>query len=448
MGYYNKMQNTYNYFNFNILDKVKLDLKVLDNPFQFEMENLFLMGARVNPKRSFLFISKLLGKHLEVHPDIPKLAGHLLANLVTKKYEDTYFSDINKLVAAIQSNGITKDVKEELTKQHLLKEKTLFIGFAETATGLGHAVFSAFENAYYVHTTREEFHDLKSVFDFQEEHSHATNHLCYLQDTSILENATRIVLVDDEITTGNTCLNLIKSLNQLYPKKHYSIVSLLDWRTKEHEKKYQQYSNELGIVIDVISLLRGQIDLKTTTVFEGNPLVTKPSSGNESENYRIIGIPFEERISALRPNGSYSTLLKATGRFGVHSHDANKIEFEAKSVGNYLESIRKGKRTLCIGNGEFMYVPSRIAAYMGSNIAYKSSTRSPIYVSEEEDYPIHDRIEYTLSNGVTNYIYNINDSEYDEVMFFVEDNIEKEVQEKIYNALISRGIQYITFVLI
>lgn len=39
-----------------------------------------------------------------------------------------------------------------------LDETTLFIGFAETATALGHAVFNTFQsNAIYIHTTREVF---------------------------------------------------------------------------------------------------------------------------------------------------------------------------------------------------------------------------------------------------------------------------------------------------
>ncbi|MFQ7118904.1 MAG: phosphoribosyltransferase domain-containing protein [Intestinibacter sp.] len=45
---------------------------------------------------------------------------------------------------------------------------------------------------------------------FLEEHSHATNHNLYYEDLKYLKDKEEIILVDDEITTGNTCINLIK----------------------------------------------------------------------------------------------------------------------------------------------------------------------------------------------------------------------------------------------
>ena len=35
-----------------------------------------------------------------------------------------------------------------------------------------------------------------------------------------------------------------------------------------------------------------------------------------------------------------------------------------------------GKRTLCLGTGEFMYIPMKIAAEMGENILYQSTTKA------------------------------------------------------------------------
>jgi hypothetical protein len=405
------------------------------------------MGARVNPKRSFLFVSKLLGKHLEVQADIPKLSGHLLSNLFTKKYSNTYFSDIHKLVKAVKTGEITTSVKEELNRTYPLDEKVLFFGFAETATGIGHAVFSSFENAHYVHTTREEFSDKTSVFDFQEEHSHATEHLCYLLEKDDIEDVSHIVLIDDEVTTGNTCLNLIRSLNEVYPNKKYTIMSLLDWRTADQEENYEQFKKELNLEIECLSLLRGSVELKQTTVFE-QEMKDHTVLPTVSNGYRTISHYFKDRVKVWRGKDKVETLLQTTGRFGVSSEQAKAIEEEAKMLGEYLNPLRRGHKTLCIGNGEFMYVPSRIASYMGENVAYKSSTRSPIYVAQQDGYPVHDRIDYEMTNDVMNYLYNLKDSGFDEVMMFFEYGMDKEILNSIYQKISSKGIKHITFVMV
>ena len=70
--------------------------------------------------------------------------------------------------------------EKSLKYKSKLPTKTVFIGFAETATGLGHAVFNHFEDAIYIHTTREEMLNMEPSFFFEEEHSHATSHRVYV----------------------------------------------------------------------------------------------------------------------------------------------------------------------------------------------------------------------------------------------------------------------------
>ena len=51
------------------------------NNYNFSEEQLFVVGKRDNnKKRSFLFISKLLGKHLAVKPEVVKATGFLLSS--------------------------------------------------------------------------------------------------------------------------------------------------------------------------------------------------------------------------------------------------------------------------------------------------------------------------------------------------------------------------------
>ena len=45
-----------------------------------------------------------------------------------------------------------------------------------------------------------------------------------------MANPEIVVLVDDEITTGKTALNIIRQIQERFPKKEYVLASLLDWQ--------------------------------------------------------------------------------------------------------------------------------------------------------------------------------------------------------------------------
>ena len=424
-------------------EDLDVEITVTNNPFDFQLSDLFEMGIRINPKRSFLFISKLLGKHLEVHPDIPKVAGHLLANVFLNKEENHYFSDVKTLADKVK--GIDIEIKNELDKSVSLKSKPLFIGFAETATGLGHAVASAFIGTTYVHTTREEFEDKISIFNFEEEHSHATSHLCYLEDKELLNTIDHIILIDDEITTGNTCLNLIQSINEYYPNKRYTVLTLLDWRSKEDENAYSTFETKNNLQINVLSVLKGRIDVISEPSMDF--LISKRNKLEELQKEQIQNINNKPKISII--NKSFPKMKKTkqsfyAGRFGVVFNETRKIELIAKDVGENLKNCIKGNKTLCIGNGEFIYIPSRVTSYMGDRVSFKSSTRSPIFV--DQDSVIKNSIQYEINEDVINYMYNIKG--YDEVFIFFEEKPTDKLIEIISNALGLIGVEYINFVIL
>ena len=164
---------------------MSVDINIRKNKYNLNLDDLIIMGKRINnPKRNFLFISKVLGKHIEAKPKVCKEIGLKLARLIVDKEERSYKNN----------------------------EKISVIGFAETATGLGMAVASYIKNSYYITTTRECITELKSILKFEEEHSHATTHKCFPLDKDKLVNSEKIILVDDEITTGKSMINIIKEL--------------------------------------------------------------------------------------------------------------------------------------------------------------------------------------------------------------------------------------------
>ncbi len=101
--------------------------------------------------------------------------------------------------------------------------------------------------------------------------------------------------------------------------------------------------------------------------------------------------PYFKKHTIICPALSYtSNYIKYTGRFGISSYEQKHIHSFAQEAGKMLQRKRIGKRTLCLGTGEFMYIPMKIAAEMGENILYQSTTRSPIHpVSNDVNYAIH-----------------------------------------------------------
>ncbi|MDN5892297.1 MAG: phosphoribosyltransferase domain-containing protein, partial [Psychrobacter sp.] len=116
----------------------------------YELEDLLDFAQRINPKRAFLFVSKVLGRHIPVAPKTMRSAFTDLANLVPNH----------------------------------LPEPILVIGMAETAVGLSAGVHQALQTRYpqalLLNSTRHAQHkglDTDALFTtFSEDHSHASQH--------------------------------------------------------------------------------------------------------------------------------------------------------------------------------------------------------------------------------------------------------------------------------
>lgn len=397
------------------MGNVKIDIK--ENKYNFNIDDLVVMGSRANnSKRNFLFISKVLGKHLEVKPDVCKATGFLLAHLV---YEDKspFNMDIFKNYL---SNPVNSDnlIKEEMRKYINPSENVLVMGFAETATGLGMSVACAIKNSYYVTTTRERLNSAKSFFNFEEEHSHATSHKCYLQDLDKLKNADRIILVDDEITTGNTMLNLIKELEKVSKAKKYTVLSILDWRNPEYLDKYEEFKKELNVDIEVKSVIYGNIESLDNTVYTGD------TEKELVEEIIPLSIDILDKVTHSLQDGGHKDYITTSGRFGVSYDQMRGLESKAKLLAIKLsEGLTEYDKVLILGHGENIYIPSRIASYL-PQADFKTTSRSPIFVKKDKDYPIKDRYYFDVE-GVKYHLYNKKEIEknYNKVFLLTEDKL-------------------------
>ena len=439
------------------LEGQRVKVTLTNNPFDFSPETLYSLAARKNTKRGFLFVSKVLGKHVPNDPFVPLLAGAALAVQFLSKLHGVDHVDTQAIIQALKSHEDMETVYETLLKSPLvaLPEESLFIGFAETATGLGHAVFSLFKNAHYLHTAREQIPLLTSELNFNEDHSHAVNHRCYPWDTELLKTPKTIVLVDDEITTGNTALNIIQAIHAKFPKSNYVVLSLLDWRTPENRANFRKLEQQLGIRIRTTSLLEGEIVVSGEPVNEQSEQVKQAERPDISESYVLPDVKFLD-LADLVPvfsedSSGYKNVLPylaLTGRFGLSTSDHQKLLPLARSIGEELGSDRSGAKTLCLGTGEFMYFPMLISAYMGTGVRFHTTTRSPIYPFAKPDYGIQNAFSFAnpdeLSN--TNYVYNVPFKYYDELYVFFEREVSQDRLTSMLNTFRELGIPRLVLV--
>ncbi|WP_154891229.1 phosphoribosyltransferase family protein [Paenibacillus polysaccharolyticus] len=442
-----------NRLTFPILDQFEVTVEATHNPLAIPLENLFSMAARLNKKRSFLFVSKLLGKHIAVNPYTSLLSGAALAVLL---YEDVTHGEDKRTIEWKQQmvRGLIDPEQAREAYEYLmgvqmsLPEEVRFVGFAETATALGHSMYELFANrATYIHSTREFLPEIEPDIQFEEEHSHAMSHRCYAVDSASLAEGGPLVLVDDEITTGNTTLNIIRDIQRNYPRKHYYIASLLDWRTDADEQKFSSLEDELGITITPLSLLKGKIQVT------GEPAIDISGEKKISESTSLISVisvagELEPRaIVSADSEGNRCSLpyLKYSGRFGIHSGLNSMLSAGITRIASILREIRKGQRTLVMGTGEFMHIPMRIAAEMGDGVLYQSTTRSPIYTVNRPGYAVVAGEGYASPEdpAVRNYIYNILPGQYDEIFVLMERHMSEERMRPMLDVLLQLGCKQI-----
>jgi hypothetical protein len=425
-----------NIHTFNIVENLQVTVTETSNPFHMPVESLFSMAARINKKRSFLFVSKVLGKHIPVNPYTPLLSGAALGLLLYREMGGEAGSGTMDKLLEQAVHGLIHPLhaeeayRELLAAQLTLPRPVVFIGFAETATALGHSMYNLFAGgASYIHTTREDIPELESVISFEEEHSHAVDHLCYALNADMLSGGEPVILVDDEITTGNTAINTIRDIQSKFPRKEYVVASLLDWRSEANIQAYRNLEQELGVEIRALSLLQGTIDV------QGVPLLDTEGRHNRLDadaGAPVVITYVEDGLERLKVSSTdscgeinASPYLKHSGRFGLESGDNGAIDQEVTQVAAMLRTLREGRRALVMGVGEFMYLPMRIAAEMGEGVSYQSSTRSPIYPERRPDYGVRSASAYPSAGdpAITNYIYNVDHGQYDDIFVLLERDV-------------------------
>ncbi|WP_225096988.1 phosphoribosyltransferase [Streptomyces sp. CoH27] len=351
------------------------------------------LALRRNPKRAHLLVSNVLGKHVPQSPSV--VYGHGVR--------------LGRRVAELLGEAAAG--------------AAVVLGYAETATGLGHAVADGLGTAPYLHSTRRPVAGVARAGGFEESHSHATSHLLLPEDPSLLAGDGPLVLVDDEFSTGNTVLNTIRDLHERYPRGRYVVVALVDMRSAGDVERMERFAGEIGARVDLIAAASGVVRLPEGVLEKGQLLV--------AEHDRQHGSPEPSHGCVTRAELHWPHGLPDGGRHGFTPAHRTRLEAALPEMAARIAEAlpASARRVLVLGFEELMYAPLRLAReleqVMDAEVRFSTTTRSPVLALDDPGYAIRTRLVFPAHDDPADgpgerYAYNVAGAGFDAVVTVVD----------------------------
>ncbi|MGW3059935.1 phosphoribosyltransferase [Streptomyces goshikiensis] len=413
-----------------VADRLGVSLQEGGDPAAPRLDALLGLALRRNPKRAHLLVSRVLGKHVPQSPEAVYAAGY----------------GLGERVRALLGDGAAA--------------AAVVLGYAETATGLGHCVADGLALAPYLHSTRRPVPGVEPAGGFEEAHSHATSHLLLPEDPELLAGGGPLVLVDDEFSTGNTVLNTIADLHARHPRGHYVVVALVDMRSPADRDRLTAFAEGLGARIDLVALARGTVSLPEGVLAKGQALVeeyeTRDAAGDPDGSAAVAGsgagaasgsrsaaesgagfgsaagpaagsVAAVERVALGWPGG-----LPDGGRHGFAPADRDRLEAALPALAGRIAAALGPEpgRVLVLGNEELMYAPLRLARALEESgaareVRFSTTTRSPVLAVDDPGYAIRTRLVFPAHDDPADgpgdrYAYNVAGAGFDAVVAVVD----------------------------
>lgn len=314
---------------------------------EYTPETLLRLTKRWNnPKRPYLLVNPLQGKHIPASPAASWAMMERLGRRLAERYPDT------KLV----------------------------VGFAETATAVAAAAAGCFgEGCVYIHTTRENIPSVESWVMFQEEHSHAVEQkLCGDRLAGWLRDTPQLLVIDDELSTGKTIINITNSLRERYPElegKRVVAASLLNRLSPENTARF----TDAGIESEYLVKLPEADYAAAVEHYSIEP--AEDLRGAENAPVEIESVCVDGRLPDPRVGVAALEYADACGAFARNA------------LAGLRERLPAGGEVLVLGTEECMYpalVLGKAVEELGvaGSVSWYATTRSPIGICREPGYPV------------------------------------------------------------
>lgn len=346
---------------------------------QYTKEQILRIAKRFqNKKRAYLLVNPLQAKHMPCSPSVSLQMMRTFGNMLAKTYPNT----------------------------------KLIISFAETATAIGTVVASCFtEDCVYIQTTREEVKDVTTWIDFLEEHSHATEQkLCADHLQQWLEQTETVIFVEDEISTGNTLVNMVTQLKEQYPilqEKQLVAASILNRVSVENQAHMEQVGMECAYLLKL-----PEIDYTAL----------------------VQDIQVKEAEKADKRSGMYvkkelqcDALYNPRKGIVIQEYIKNCEQMSESAISEILTNITAKSNVLVLGTEECMFPALCLGERLEKQdytVKCHATTRSPIGICTEQEYPIvsGSKLQSFYAENRDTYIYNL--AEYDIVIVVSDTEVE------------------------
>lgn len=400
------------------------------------------LALRDNPKRAQLIVSKVLGKHIPApSPDVGIAARRLAGDVLFAEYD-----------AAPDGFGDG--------------HRRVVFSFAETATLMGDLVAAALngrqgaggrdvvrisdlcmqcspspiaKNLFLepdacLHSTRYP-EPGRSYERFEESHSHASTHLIAESDYADMADADELVLIDDEISTGNTIRHMLDGLRRSpsWRRKRLIVVAAYVDGTGDPDgyaaglvrdgyadsaRVVSSTSRRFTVDAKVRNALRARaLELRgSERVDRADPDAPLPAPGTDYllSRFTISTDTVDQPYGGTAPTGRVTYSVPGRGPM-LERQAADMLKYA--DVENLIDPIRSEHHdgatlVVCLEEARGMdllaaAISRRWYHDADPSMSVSSTTKSPVVSLDDPGYAIRSKLEYTtVRDGGTRYLYN------------------------------------------
>jgi len=247
--------------------------------------------------------------------------------------------------------------------------------------------------------------------EVDEAHSHATDFFLYYPEQPELRQtflaARTLVLIDDEISTGRTFLQLLNAYRRVNPKlQKVYIASLVNFAGADDRERFAELA---GIAVHWVCLRQGRLEFIDGDNAELDRIQVNVDGNGECKRH-LLGWP--GRLGMMQP-----VQLAADGLAQLTA----------------LLPAADPRPVLVLGSGECnapAFLLGRALERQGRAVKIQSTTRSPIHIGN--DIRSVWRFQDNYEDGIPNFLYNMTIGDYSAIVLCHETPANAAILERLH----------------